>query len=356
MLSDSLPLPHLKKVRPEDRLLFLCARQQFLTQHRQLVLQVAVDTKLSWDHIYTTALSHGVGPLVGSNLQQCPELEPYMDERIKASFDSCIQKSKVLKGLFAERAHEVLEFFAKRSIPVMLIKGAALDVLIYDKPWFVHSGDIDLIVGSPRVSLPPDDRKALDDLVHARSLPNRIVPLECEWHGHHDVSMNEVLYVDFKAIWERASLKELYGSRASVMCREDLLLAACVNACRKRYFRLKSLCDIAELLRTYDYDWDSLVGRAKEWKCNWIVHTALLVTAMTLGCRLPDGTLDTLHVPPLRRRLIDFLCSHMSFTTLGALNKGSTLLGRRVSAGLLLPYATLGGVQLFKSLRELLRT
>jgi hypothetical protein len=74
---------------------------------------------------------------------------------------------------------------------------------------------------------------------------------EYDFFEHHDVTMNGVLPVDFQAIWQEAVAVDYRGERTLVMRTEDLLLAVCINACRKRFFRLKSLFDIAEIVDEY---------------------------------------------------------------------------------------------------------
>ena len=86
------------------------------------------------------------------------------------------------------------------------------------------------------------------------------------------------------------------------MAPEDLLISLCINSCRKRFFRLKHLFDIAETVRRLDLDWDRLAANAREDRCEGIVYTALHVASETLGCRIPD--LDPLQVPRPRVLLI----------------------------------------------------
>jgi len=80
--------------------------------------------------------------------------------------------------------------------------------------------------------------------------------IECDLPGHHDVDMNGVLPVRFDRIWEAARAVDFHGQEAFVMAPEDLLLSLCINSCRKRYFRLKHLFDIAETVHRLDLDWN----------------------------------------------------------------------------------------------------
>jgi len=58
-------------MKPEDKLLFICTRQNFLDIHRQEVLDLCIREKIDWNRVYATAKLHGVAPLIYLNLQKC---------------------------------------------------------------------------------------------------------------------------------------------------------------------------------------------------------------------------------------------------------------------------------------------
>jgi hypothetical protein len=65
------------------------------------------------------------------------------------------------------------------------------------------------------------------------------------------------------------------------------LLALCLNSCRKRYFRLKALFDIAETLdRSVDFDWGFFEERVRASDAEGLVFAALRAADQTLG--IPD--------------------------------------------------------------------
>jgi len=95
------------------------------------------------------------------------------------------------------------------------------------------------------------------------------------------VSRNETLPVDFKSIWSKTKETTFQGQKVLVLSPEDMLLAACINSSRKRFFRLKSLCDIAEIINYFkELDWEVFIHNAKKYHCRYIVYTSLLVTSM----------------------------------------------------------------------------
>ena len=100
------------------------------------------------------------------------------------------------------------------------------------------------------LSLAPELAQILPDLVNAH--------IEYDYYTHHDITMNATLRVDFDRIW-RDSLSGNWENRPiRLMSWEDMLIALCINSCRKRFFRLKALCDVAETVNrgAAQLDWE----------------------------------------------------------------------------------------------------
>jgi hypothetical protein len=163
--------------------------------------------------------------------------------------------------------------------------------------------------------------------------------------------MNGVLNIDFDAVWRDARPVAYAGREVWLMCPEDLLISLCINSCRKRFFRLKSLCDINETVRKHPaLDWVVLAEKAKRYGCQNIVYAALFVTTTTVGCDMPDGALEFLNVSPLRAKCIrafaDLQLRHLSPTS--RLSGGISAFGRKLDWSLLLPYSTFSPLQLIR--------
>lgn len=322
----------LKNPSAEDQLLFTCTRQHFRESHRRDLATIYAKQVIRWEALYKTAVHHGVAPLVYRNLQQCPELVARLPYTIRDRFIQCTRNNVLVKSLQAERVRGILQFFARRSVPVLLLKGTALDVTVYQQPWYTLSADIDLTIKCHQSEWPAEDRESVHALVRGRNRFERRTTVEFEWFGHHDVSMNGQVPVDFTEVWDRARPIRVDDQLAHVMCPEHMLLAACMNSCRKRFFRLKALCDISEVTSAHTIDWEYFARAACQWRCDIIAYTALGIAAITVGCSPPKSLPDQLRISPFRRRVIEFVGQRQSFSTLATLH-------RRLGSGLLLPLA-----------------
>src|SRR5262249_27724377 len=151
-------------------------------------------------------------------------------------------QSSQIRNLKAKkrRAHAVgqlVQFLRARGTRVMLVKGAALDAAVYAQPWYVRSDDVDMIVDRPWADFAPADHRALNQFLDGKHI-------ELDFMRPHDLDMNEVLHIDYARVWLDARPVELACGRVYLMSREDMLLTACINLCRKRYVQLKGMVGI----------------------------------------------------------------------------------------------------------------
>jgi hypothetical protein len=322
-------------VTREDRLLCLCARQEFLPEHRQAVEVLCRGAVVRWDRLAAAAERQGVLPIVGANLRQC---DAGLPEALAARCELAVFENAAVRERDADRLAAGLARLLEVELEAMLLKGTALTLSIYTEPWVVTSQDIDLVL---RPGPGWEKGKGEEKKVRWALYSNGV---ECDLETHHDVTMNGVLPVDFARIWREARPVRFRGVPAWTMSPEDLLISLAVNGCRKR-FRLKTLFDVAETLRRgVSIDWPRLGALAREGRCEGIVYAALVAAQRALGARLPAGSLAVLGISPLRagllRALIAAFLSAAPFTGLA---------GRPLA--LALAYASLRPAEAWRSVR-----
>ncbi len=339
-------------MNPEDNILLAATRQTLSTTHRHMISDTARRRPIDWTTVYQTAKTHGVAPLVFKNLQQCGLESPGLPDEVAHQFKSAHYSNLLKKDRRMERLKQAMPLFRRKNIQVMLIKGAALDMLVYEQPWYTMPQDTDLVINRRQSDIAAADNQELMDFLFRSGI-------EYDYFEHHDVVMNGVLPVDFNQIWQAATQTEVGGYPAFLMSVEDMLLATCINSCRKRFFRLKSLCDIAEITRRcHTLDWDKFVKRAKAFQCRNIVYTALWVAHNTLGTATPPTVFSDLGVAPLKAEIITRLSRRLiRRSTLAALypSSGAAIFGRAAGLPLWLTYATYTGPQIIKKTAEIYR-
>jgi Uncharacterised nucleotidyltransferase len=324
----------MKTLAREDRLLFALARRNFLEVHKERVITLC-QSEVNWNQIYATASKHSVAPLLFSNLTRCPVEALSIPRFVLSEFRRSYQLNVLTRKSLISELVAVLKFFDSRRIDVMLTKGIAMDHLGYGGPDYVI-GDVDLVVRRKKADLTAKQREEISEFRRGR--PH----FEIDYYRHHDLDMNGLLPICFDRVWRDAKKVSVNREQAWVMSNEDMLVAVCINSCRKRFFRLKSLCDIAAIVGRGDLNWTLLIEKAKQYRCDMIVYSALVATIMTVGCDVSDEVLDDLGVGLIWSALIRSLSNHLSFSCLSELYSGFTFRGHQVGPALLLPYLCYG--------------
>ena len=335
--------------RPEYQLLYIATRQDFQEGHKKAVRDLARSNDLDWELVYETATQHGVAPLVFTTVISKDGEDLNIPEAITHKFELNTYSQVIENKKSAQRLKEALAFFSERSIDVMLAKGIALEQLVYDQPWFTATQDIDLILKRKLDDISPEELHDIQHTMHSSGI-------EYDFYSHHDLNINGALPVDFDRIWGDAHPATLYEQQIYLMAPEDLLISVCINSCRKRFFRLKSLCDISETVRKFPtLDWELLAEKAELYDCSPIIYTALQVTDQTLGCPVPDGAVSMLEISQIRKRLIERMIRLLAENAALASYpfSGVSLAGRQLNLAIILPYLNYRGYQIWRKFREI---
>ncbi len=328
--------PLWRRASVEERLLFACMRQELDAAWRARIVSLAADERLAWPIVLRTAVRHQVAPLVLQHLLATGSLARAPAE-VQGAFHHELLANLGAKAAMRRALVEALAYFRTERVDVLAVKGTSLDLRLFTDAAATVSGDVDLLLRP--------DWDATDARVHARvAALNAGTPVvDVDFARHPDLVMNGVLPVDFAAIWARAVRTSVDGEPVHVMCVEHELLCAAINAARKRYFRLKSLLEIGELLRRHrDLDLDEVARCARAWRCAGIVYAALMATTHAVGAPTPRDLAARLRLGGLHASILDGLVQRMSGASLLTLHDGLHVRGKRLGRALLLPYASLG--------------
>lgn len=344
----------------ETKLLLICTRQQFLETHQAEVSHIASTQKIDWSYVYRIADAHGVSPLVYANLTRCSTSDLRIPTSVQSQFEQAYQQNVLLKQNVRKSLVHILAFLNQRSIDVMLLSSAVLDIFVYAKPAYTFSHDVDLLLYPQRYEISKEENSAIIEFFNTISkeykqftdrFPVEYEYFEYDYFEHHDFTLNDILPINFHKVWANSWEYKFDDRKTLIMCPEDLLISVCISSFRKRFFRLKNLCDVAETVQVLSQSshpqlklsWKKLVRKAWDYQCNDIIFAALYVAQRHLDLRLPNELLDQLSTNRLKSRVITFLTHRMSFSELADYSEfysNPTLASRKVDMSLLLPHAT----------------
>lgn len=345
MTSTTRPPLPLSGLQPEDRVLLISARPQLCEGDCERLETLCRDRPLHWDLIYAAADRHGVAPLVYANVTGCKEVVASIPAEVLQRFRLRFATNLAFKQQLTQSVVRFLEYLASQSMDGLLVKSMALDALVYQARPYTTCRDADLVLRHRREALSPDILSRIGHLAHDRAV-------EFDFFEHHDLTLNGVLPVDFAMIWRDALRSEFHGQPVHLMCPEDLLIAACVNVCRKRFFHLKALCDTASVCAAYPaLDWQRAKQKAIDYGCDRVLYAALRVTQLTVGCEVPEGGLAELGMSHGRAKLIEWLATRLAAVSIAASPAGARLLRREATLTLLLPYAIYRPEQIARKLK-----
>src|SRR5215212_5005351 len=105
----------------------------------------------NWPLLVETANAHGVAPLVYSALKKCNLLNRAPQNAIETLRLGYLRASVSNNLVFQELSNRV-ERFERENIPVIVLKGGALAVTIYDDAALRPMGDLDLLIPKESVA------------------------------------------------------------------------------------------------------------------------------------------------------------------------------------------------------------
>ncbi len=340
----------------EDRLIFACLKQHFDSGDASRVAEQFASTAIDWDVFGHIAAEHGVGALMYVNLGRCADVGVPVPASLLKQLRLALFQSVAEHKRREPQLRRALELANRLGQDAMLLKGAALNAVVYAHPEYVLSLDIDILIRNRHEDLPEADAESLWNL-------NNSGPFEVSLGDHHDLDLNELFPVDYPMLWRSAKLIEVQGLRAWVMAPTDMIVFACMNCCRKRFFHPRNLYVLRTLLETFDpVDWNGVCGAARHHHCQTVVFAALECLRCWIGWATPDDLRSRLGVSIVRAALIRWLVEAMSFASLATrthLLRDRTMASQlnerhKWQRSVLLPYACYSWRQVTQRIRWLI--
>jgi hypothetical protein len=261
---------------------------------------------IEWDAVLRLADHHGTASLLWQNLSRSGELIP---APVLASLGRRHERN-VHKSLFlARELMRILDCLGALGIEVIPYKGVVLSEVYYGDMALRQSGDMDLFVrGRDVVRI----KNALGELgyttrlVIPENLMEDYIASGYEWTFDSPAGPNllelqwalqpRFYAVDFEmeGLFARAASVTVAGQAVKTPSPEDLLLVLAVHAAKHVWGRLIWLCDIAQVLKVENLDWNLVQDRAREMGIERILRATLLLANRLLGAAIPGPSESTI--------------------------------------------------------------
>lgn len=287
----------------ENKLLVLCSRTKLDNETKSKVIKL-LPTQLDWDYILNFARLHKLMPLLYWNLKefqfQIPEMVFIM---LKENFYNNSQRNLQMIG----ELFNLLKLFEKDDLKVIPYKGPVLSLQAYnhiglrqfdDLDIFVHQNDVipvkKLLITNgfiPKFNLQGNkEMKFLKTQreYKFRNLTNNI-PLEVQWKFN-----GSSFYLAENIGFEVSEVVEIYNKKILSLSSENLLLILCIHASGHYWKRLSWICDISELIKTSNIDWEYVFEKAEKLGVMRVLLINLSLVRNILDVDMPKTILNDL--------------------------------------------------------------
>jgi hypothetical protein len=290
------PVPAIGSSSEFDLLLACCA-DPCGDEHGERIRKI-LSRPLDWERILRLVDHHRVVPQVYGELSALSRLVPVQHlNALRLRYEDNARKTLWFTGELV-RIVGHLESVGIKALPY---KGPILAQTLYGEVTRRQFGDLDILI------LPTDVLKAkaaLNDLGYkpAIELSPRIetayveTGYEYSFSAAHGSNLLELQWrilprfysIDFDVVdfFERSDEIVVGGRQMRTMRAEDLLLVLCVHAAKHLWVQLSWLCDIAQLVKTRQLDWNAIHYEARHFGIERIVSLNLLLAQKLLASQL----------------------------------------------------------------------
>ena len=186
--------------------------------------------------------------------------------------------------------------FAEASVPVIVLKGAALATLVYPSHALRPTRRIELLVHRRDLTRVEAVLRSLREAPGAPvGGPQGYALLDVRHHIFGQSSMEEMpaaVRIPIEDFWARARPVQIASVPTLVFGHEDLLLHLAMHLTADAFVgRVRTLCDIGETCRRYGdaIDWNELIARACAYDLAKPLYYSLRLARELVGAGVPSA-------------------------------------------------------------------
>jgi hypothetical protein len=301
--SSATSVDRLAPTAPEWELMLAAscadAQESDLSRIRGALDSTALKTPIDWEAVLRLAEHHGTSSLLYQNLSRLGDTVPSPAlAALRRSYETNVYKSLFL----ARELIRILDCLDAIGIEVIPYKGIVMSEVYYGDMALRRSGDMDLFVRGRDVGR---IKNAVRELGYTQRVP---IPedaeqdyiasgYECTFDSPAGKNLLELQWAlqprfyavdfDMDGLLARAVNAAVAGRAVKTPSPEDLLLVLSVHAAKHVWGRLIWLCDIAQILKLENLNWDWVQGCAREFGIERILHITLLLANRLLRVTIP---------------------------------------------------------------------
>jgi hypothetical protein len=312
--------PRTPEYAPEFRLLLACARNTQCPVDVERIVGICHGS-VDWLLFLRLVVRHRVAPLVWRRLSGIGDLP--VPQEIRNDLRRRVGANTLNALKQAGELVRLVRRFEGVGIRVLPLKGPVVAVQVYGALKLRHAGDLDLLVDPASVA---DADRILQDSGYIRSspdyplgpgqtaaymkirkdfsyfCPDTATYVELHWRWSQNACL---LPLSLDEVWQHRELVEFGSESVAAIPRRELLLYLCAHGAHTGWFRLKWLCDVAELTGDEDrIDMSQAMARAQELGVERVLAQGLLLAHRMLEVPLPGALPADMHQDRTVRSLV----------------------------------------------------
>ena len=257
-------------------------------------------TRIDFEYLFLLARRHSIVPLAYLQLDRhAADLVPaeFLNQ-LKTHYLENVARNTILTAELCR----LITRFADSGIDAVPYKGPVLAQLAYSNIALRRFVDLDVIVKksdvlkareillaegyTPSKSLSLNQQELLLRTQHNMqfSRDNHRLIIELHWEVAPRLFASTI---NSDELWNDLATVDLNGTRVKTLSAPDLLFSLCVHGSRHLWERLGWICDIAELLARYSFDWPTLMKRADQAEADRMFLLGLYLAEQLLEAPLP---------------------------------------------------------------------
>jgi len=290
----------------DEQLLIAYSSRVVLTDREKSIVERLLRQDLDWDEVLTLSRRHLVTPLMYNALSASSLLE-YVPQGIREKMHR--NTTGNLARNMQKRAEllRVLSALEDKGVKTVVLKGNALVHTIYGDESLRVFGDIDLLVPRGRLEAAKTVMAEMGYSTIAGVYPvpdDQNEELGCEWTYVGPAGIIVEIHWDLldrkssfaiapQELIDRSEAFDLDGREAYSLSTEDLLIHLCIHQFKHHWEQLRDLCDVNEIIRQGEVDWDVLLSRSALTGADRCVYYTLRLAGEFLETPVPDNVFRT---------------------------------------------------------------
>ncbi|OKH32528.1 hypothetical protein NIES2101_40640 [Calothrix sp. HK-06] len=298
-------------ISKEFELLVTCARTSTSDECRYKIKDL-LKNDIDWQQFVQMAVTHKVMPLVHTNLNTIARNAVH--ETVRETFRSLFQTNAQQNLFLTAELLKILALLEANGITAVPYKGPVLASSVYGNLAMRQGGDLDIIVQLPDIL---KVKQLLLDMGYKRKAELTSVQEIAYFQSKREHTYDFVDYdkdtfieihwritprfsspIEPKHFWKYLEPCAFGTKTVNSLPLDYWLPILCVHGSRHCWERLGWICDVAELVRRHDIDWDKTINFASSLGCRRMLFLGLFLANELMGTVLPSFILQQIQAEP----------------------------------------------------------